>query len=46
MATTYTAPGAESGTVVGIYLKVYGVLGQTNEIQLIGKDADVFKPGE
>ena len=46
MATTYTAPGAESGTVARIYLKVYGVLGQTNDIQLIGKDADVFKPGE
>ena len=46
MATTYTAPGAESGTASRIYLKLIGVLGQTNEIQLIGSDSNVFKEGE
>ena len=46
LATTYTADGAEAGTVAKIYLKLIGVFGQTNEIQLVGSDDNVFTAGE
>lgn len=45
-ATTYTADGANAGTAAKIYLKLVGVYGQTNEIQLVGSDDNVFKAGE
>ena len=45
-ATTYTAEGAEAGTAARIFIKLYGVIGQTNEIQLVGKDENVFTAGE
>uniref|UniRef100_A0A7M5VBW7 Uncharacterized protein n=1 Tax=Clytia hemisphaerica TaxID=252671 RepID=A0A7M5VBW7_9CNID len=43
--TTYTAHGLSAGTEAKIYIKLFGVYGQTDEIHLAGND-EKFKEGE
>lgn len=43
--TTYTAHGAGAGTEAKVFMKLYGVYGQTDEIHLSGND-EKFKEGE
>lgn len=43
--TTYTANGDDAGTAAKVFIKLFGVYGQTNEIQLISDD-EQFKEGE
>jgi len=43
--TTYTAHGLGAGTEAKIFVKLYGVYGQTNDIHLSAND-EKFKEGE
>ncbi len=44
--TTLTGSGETAGTSAKIYVKLFGALGESEEIQLSGKEQVVFKPGE
>jgi len=44
--TTLTGTGDTAGTNAKIFIKLFGSLGESDEIQLSGQGQDVFRPGE
>ena len=44
--TTLTGTGDTAGTNAKVFIKLFGSLGESEEIQLSGQGQDVFRPGE
>ena len=44
--TTLTGTGDSAGTNAKVFIKLFGSLGESEEIQLSGQGQEVFRPGE